>query len=99
VIDQRAHVLAAGTYGTDKAGYAQILRTGQAFPDRVLAIGGCNGIGKHIAHRLVLNCSELRSMDVNAQVHQRPIRLIGIATRAIGRLVSRSLERPENGST
>ncbi|SMD27390.1 hypothetical protein SAMN05661093_11251, partial [Kibdelosporangium aridum] len=25
VIDQRAHVLATGTYGTDKTGYAQML--------------------------------------------------------------------------
>lgn len=53
VIDQRAHVLATGTYGTDKTGYAQMLQAGRAFPDRVWAIEGCNGIGKHIAHRLV----------------------------------------------
>jgi transposase len=53
VIDQQATILAAGTYGTDNNGYAQMLRAGRAFPDRIWAIEGCNGIGKHIAHRLV----------------------------------------------
>jgi hypothetical protein len=53
VIDQRAQVLASGTYGTDGHGYSDMLTVGQAFPERVWAIEGCNGIGKHIAHRLV----------------------------------------------
>jgi transposase len=53
VIDQRAHVLATGTYDTDNSGYARMLQAGRAFPERVWAIEGCNGIGKHIAHRLV----------------------------------------------
>ncbi|MBO3753163.1 IS110 family transposase [Streptosporangiaceae bacterium NEAU-GS5] len=53
VIDQQATVLAKGTYATDNTGYAQMLRAGRAFPDRIWAVEGCNGIGKHIAHRLV----------------------------------------------
>ena len=53
VIDERGQVLAVGRYGTDKAGYAEMLRAGRNFEDRVWAIAGCNGIGKHIAHRLV----------------------------------------------
>jgi transposase len=53
VIDEHGHVLAVGRYGTDKAGYAQMLRAGRKFEDRMWAIEGCNGIGKHIAHRLV----------------------------------------------
>jgi transposase len=53
VIDQRAHVLATGTYDTGNSGYAQMLHAGRAFPARVWAIEGCNGTGKHIAHRLV----------------------------------------------
>ncbi|MBV8932708.1 MAG: IS110 family transposase [Kutzneria sp.] len=53
VIDERGRALAVGRYGTDKAGYAEMLAAGRRFTDRVWAIEGCNGIGKHIAHRLV----------------------------------------------
>lgn len=53
VVDERGRVLAGGRYGTDKAGYADMLRAGRRFTDRVWAVEGCNGIGRHIAHRLV----------------------------------------------
>jgi transposase len=42
-----------GRFGTDKAGYAEMLIAGREFADRVWAVEGCGGIGKHIAHRLV----------------------------------------------
>ena len=53
VIDEQATVLAAGTYGTDTAGYAEMLAAARKFADRVGAVEGCNGIGRHLAHRLV----------------------------------------------
>ena len=53
VIDQRGRRLTAGRFGTDKAGYADLLAAGRRHPERVWAVEGCNGIGKHIAHRLV----------------------------------------------
>jgi transposase len=53
VIDERARVLAAGRYGTDAAGYAEMLAAAGKFADRVWAVEGCNGIGRHLAHRLV----------------------------------------------
>jgi transposase len=53
VVDERAAVLAAGRFGTDKAGYARMLATGRKFSDRIWAVEGCNSIGKHLAHRLV----------------------------------------------
>jgi transposase len=53
IVDDRGLVLAVGRYGTDKAGYAQMLAAAREYADRVWAIEGCNGIGKHIAHRLV----------------------------------------------
>ena len=53
VVDERAVVLSKGRFGTDRAGYAQLLAAGRAFDDRVWAVEGCNGIGKHLAHRLV----------------------------------------------
>jgi transposase len=53
VIDQQARVLATGTSDTDNDGYDRMLCAGRAFPERVWAVEGCNGIGKHLAHRLV----------------------------------------------
>src|SRR5918995_1991409 len=53
VLDDRARVLAVGRYGTDKPAYAEMLKAGQDHTERVWAVEGCNGIGKHIAHRLV----------------------------------------------
>jgi transposase len=53
VINDRGQILAVGRYGTDKTGYADMLRAGRKYEDRLWAIEGCNGIGKHIAHRLV----------------------------------------------
>jgi len=53
VIDERARVLAAGRDGADRAGYAQMLAAAGTFADRVWAVEGCNGIGRHRAYRLV----------------------------------------------
>jgi hypothetical protein len=53
VVDERAQILAVGRFGTDKVGYGEMLAAGREYPDRVWAVEGCNGIGKHIAHRLV----------------------------------------------
>lgn len=53
IVDEHGRIVAAGRYGTDKAGYAEMVKTGHGFRERVWAIEGCNGIGKHIAHRLV----------------------------------------------
>ena len=66
VIDEAASVLAVGRYGTDKAGYAQMLQAVRRFGDRVWAIEGCNGVGRHIAHRLV--ASGERVLDVPAKL-------------------------------
>jgi transposase len=53
VLDGQEKVLAVGRYATDKAGYAAMLEAGREFEDRIWAVEGCNGIGKHLAHRLV----------------------------------------------
>ena len=42
----------AGTART-RPGYAQMLAAARKFADRVWAVEGCNGIGRHLAHRLV----------------------------------------------
>ncbi|MFF1611954.1 IS110 family transposase [Amycolatopsis sp. NPDC058278] len=53
VIDERGEMITAGKFGTDQIGYAEMLATGHRFSDRVWAVEGCNGVGRHIAHRLV----------------------------------------------
>ncbi|MET8312207.1 IS110 family transposase [Micromonospora sp. NPDC005173] len=66
VVDERARVLAVGRYGADKIGYADMLAAGRMYADRVWAVEGCNGIGKHIAHRLVHDGETV--MDVPAKL-------------------------------
>ena len=47
-------VLVAGArYGTDRAGFAAMRRDVAGYTDRVWAIEGCRGIGRHVAQRLV----------------------------------------------
>jgi hypothetical protein len=46
-------VLGDGRYGTDAAGYAAMLAYVRRWPARTWAIEGCQGIGRHIAARLV----------------------------------------------
>jgi len=53
IIDPDAKILATGRYGTDTAGYSEMLTAAQRYPQRVWAIEGCNGVGRHVAHRLV----------------------------------------------
>jgi hypothetical protein len=46
-------VLGGGRYGTNIDGYRAMLQYVKQWPDRVWAIEGCSGIGRHIAHRLL----------------------------------------------
>ena len=69
VIDEREQVLAAGRFGTDRDGYQAMLAAGRVFPDRVWAVEGCNGIGRHIAQRLVADGEPV--VDVPAKLSAR----------------------------
>jgi transposase len=69
VIDEREQVLARGRYGTEAAGYQRMLTTGRTFPDRVWAVEGCAGIGRHIAQRLVADGETV--LDVPAKLSAR----------------------------
>jgi transposase len=46
-------ILAGGRYGTDAAGYRAMLAAARRWPDRRWAVEGCQGIGAHIASRLL----------------------------------------------
>ena len=69
VIDERERVLAQGRYGTDTDGYQQMLTAGRQFPNRVWAVEGCAGIGRHIAQRLVADGEIV--LDVPAKLSAR----------------------------
>jgi transposase len=47
-------VLGGGRFGTDLDGFAAMRRYVSRFRDRVWAIEGCSGIGRHVAHRLLV---------------------------------------------
>jgi transposase len=69
VLDDRERVLDQGRFSTDRDGYRQMLAAGRRHPDRLWAIEGCNGIGRHIAQRLVAD-GEL-VVDVPAKLSAR----------------------------
>jgi transposase len=69
IIDDRERVLGQGRFGTDREGYRAMLAAGRRHPDRVWAVEGCNGIGRHIAQRLVAD-GEL-VVDVPAKLSAR----------------------------
>jgi transposase len=46
-------ILGGGRYGTDEAGFAAMRGDVRGFPNRVWAIEGCRGIGRHVAQRLL----------------------------------------------
>jgi|tagenome__1003787_1003787.scaffolds.fasta_scaffold20799037_1 transposase len=58
-----------GRFGTDRGGYAAMLRYGRQWPDRVWAIEGCAGIGKHLANRLLADGEQV--VDVPPKLSAR----------------------------
>ena len=62
-------VAGGGRFGTDRDGYAAMLRYGKQWPDRVWAIEGCSGIGKHIANRLLADGEDV--VDVPPKLSAR----------------------------
>jgi transposase len=69
IIDSREKVLGGGRFGTDCDGYRAMLAIGRAYPDRVWAVEGCNGIGRHLAQRLVADGEPV--VDVPAKLSAR----------------------------
>lgn len=66
VINDREQVLAHGRYGTDTDGYQAMLAAGRRHAGRVWAVEGCNGIGRHVAQRLVADGETV--LDVPAKL-------------------------------
>jgi transposase len=62
-------VLGGGRYATDVAGYRAMLTAAKQWPDRRWAIEGCQGIGRHIASRLLADGE--RVVDVPPKLSAR----------------------------
>jgi hypothetical protein len=68
-VDERETVLAAGRFGTDRDGYQAMPTLGRRYAERVWAVEGCNGIGRHLARRLVADGESV--VDVPAKLSAR----------------------------
>jgi len=62
-------VLGGGRYGTDAAGYRSMLAEARRWPERMWAIEGCQGIGRHIASRLLADGEQV--VDVPPKLSAR----------------------------
>src|SRR4051794_41843172 len=69
IIDGCEKVLAQGRYGTDSDGYRAMLAAGRRYPQRIWAVEGCSGIGRHVAQRLVADGETV--VDVPAKLSAR----------------------------
>ncbi|MDN5768303.1 MAG: IS110 family transposase [Humibacillus sp.] len=62
-------ILGQGRFDTDQAGYQAMLQVARAWPERVWAIEGCNGIGRHVAIRLIADGEQV--IDVPPKLSAR----------------------------
>jgi len=62
-------ILGGGRFGTDRHGYAAMVTYVKQWPQRIWAIEGCQGIGRHIAHRLLADGEQV--VDVPPKLSAR----------------------------
>ena len=53
VVDHDERLLGKGRFTTDRAGYKAMRTYAKAWPDRVWAVEGANGVGRPLAQRLL----------------------------------------------
>ncbi len=69
IINDREQAVGQGRFGTDRDGYQAMLAAGRKHKDRVWAVEGCSGIGRHVAQRLVADGETV--LDVPAKLSAR----------------------------
>src|SRR6188508_1927697 len=69
VVDHQETLLGSGRFRTDRAGYKAMRTYVKAWPDRIWAVEGANGVGRPLAQRL-LEAGE-RVVDVPAKLAAR----------------------------
>ncbi len=62
-------VLGGGRFGTDRAGYRVMMALARRWPERIWAIEGCQGIGGHLAARLIADGEQV--LDVPPKLSAR----------------------------
>ena len=62
-------IIGAGRFGTSRDGYAAMIKYAKQWPNRIWAIEGCQGIGRHIAHRLLADDEQV--VDVPPKLSAR----------------------------
>jgi transposase len=69
VLDEAEQPLLTGRFGTDREGYRLLLAAGRQFSQRLWAVEGCQGVGRHLAQRLVADGETV--VDVPAKLAAR----------------------------
>ncbi|MFC7497002.1 MULTISPECIES: IS110 family transposase [unclassified Nocardioides] len=69
VVDDHEQMLGSGRFSTDKSGYAAMRTYAKAWPDRVWAVEGANGVGRPLAQRLLQSGEQV--LDVPAKLAAR----------------------------
>src|SRR5215207_3942179 len=69
VLDEAEQPLMTGRFGTDREGYRLLLAAGRQFGQRLWAVEGCQGVGRHLAQRLVADGESV--VDVPAKLSAR----------------------------
>ena len=62
-------IVGSGRFGTDRDGYRDMVTAARQWPQRVWAIEGCNGIGRHVALRLLADGEQV--IDVPPKLSAR----------------------------
>jgi transposase len=69
IINEREKTVGQGRFSTDRDGYKAMLAAGRKHKERLWAVEGCNGIGRHVAQRLVADGETV--VDVPAKLSAR----------------------------
>lgn len=69
VMEADEQVVGHGRFATDTAGFAELVDFAGQWPDRVWAVEGCEGIGRHVAQRLIASGEQV--VDVPAKLSAR----------------------------
>jgi transposase len=69
IMNHREKAVGKGHFGTDRDGYQAMLAAGRKHADRIWAVEGCSGIGRHVAQRLVADGEIV--LDVPAKLSAR----------------------------